>query len=112
MPSRKRNGKHECSPRRRGRVQCFVGRQPTEEPRAHGTSDPMKWHQFVASPRVSRFVLAAVWGSGGSPGAKLVAASGGKPGPLGGRAAVQPHLVTFGIPPLRQGQTLTGAARP
>src|SRR6266702_7338872 len=58
-------------------------------------------HQLVAFPRVSRLVLAAVWGSGGSPGAKVVGASGGKPGPLGGRAAVQPHLVTFGIPPLR-----------
>src|SRR6266699_3232433 len=27
-------------------------------------------HQLVAFPRVSRLVLAAVWGSGGSPGAK------------------------------------------
>src|ERR671932_218613 len=57
-------------------------------------------HQLVAFPRVSRLVLAAVWGSGGSPGAKVVGASGGKPGPLGGRASVRAKLATFGIPPL------------
>ncbi len=58
-------------------------------------------HQLVAFPRVSRLVLAAVWGSGGSPGAKVVGASGGKPGPLGCGTSVHAKLATFGTPPLR-----------
>src|SRR5260370_14472023 len=58
-------------------------------------------HQLVVFPRVSRLVLAAVWGSGGSPGAKVVGASGGKPGPLGCGTSVHAKLATFGTPPLR-----------
>src|SRR5258708_2771819 len=65
----------------------------------------VSWTPRCSSPphrccsKGSWLVWPAVWGSGF--GAEVVGASGGKPGPLGGRAAVQPHLVTFGIPPLR-----------
>ena len=59
-------------------------------------------HQLVAFPRVSRLVLAAVWGSGGSPGAKVVGASGGKPGPLGDGTSVCAEMsVASASPPLR-----------
>src|SRR5947209_8288165 len=82
--------------------------RPKRVQRAGGQREAV--HQLVAFPRVSRLVLAKVGGSGASPGAKVVGASGGQPGPLGCGTSVRAELATFGTPPLRpaSGRVLPG----
>src|SRR6266566_303950 len=52
-------------------------------------------HQLVAFPRVSRLVLAAVWGSGGSPGAKARRSVRRQAGTIGDGASTYTEGVGF-----------------